>query len=222
MFDGIEVILNQFDPIVHSSAATGRLDRPPARPYCVPMRWDALFGDMESQLAAEAARDLEAEVGELVRAEMASATLADLFRGAVGEEASLMLRSGMRVQGRVAAAAEEWLLLATGPRSVLVPARAVAAMAGGGRRIASPAGAVKRTLASVLRELARNRAVAMVLLDSPGGDTLTGVLDAVGADFLVLARLADGPGRRHGNYAGHTTVALAAVLSISSEADPPA
>lgn len=184
------------------------------------MRWEALFSDMESQLAAEAVLDLEAEVGELARAELAAVAFSDLIRGGVGQHVALTLRQGVRVEGRVSAAAPEWVLLASGRRSVLVPMGVVVALAGRSRLAAKPSSAVKHTLTSVLRELARNRAVATLRLDLPDGATLRGVLDGVGADFLVLAQLSDGPGRRHGNYSGHTTVALSALLSIGSDAEP--
>ncbi|WP_155848518.1 hypothetical protein [Arthrobacter sp. 35W] len=185
------------------------------------MRWDALFGDMDSQLAAAAALDLEAEVGELVRAEFALLGMADLLRGAVGADIGLTLRGGSHWRGTVSGAADDWVLLSCNLRSVLVPLAAVVAVDGELHRAAKRPGTVRHSLASVLRELARNRVVATVALDTVADDgpgrIRRGVVDSVGADYLVLAQTLDGPGRRHGNFAGHTTIALRAVVSLSSE-----
>lgn len=150
------------------------------------MRWDALFEDLEAQLdAAERAAGAE-EVGERTRAERARVLLADRVRAARGEPVTVVVRGGGLVRGRVADAGLTWLLLDDGAREHLVPSTAVVGVTGLPDHVAPPAGAVLRRLGMghVLRALARDRAVVRV---AAGGATVSGRVDAVGADHLDLA-----------------------------------
>ena len=47
------------------------------------MRWDALFDDLETQMAASERLDLDAEIAERTRSESAAVELADRLRGSL-------------------------------------------------------------------------------------------------------------------------------------------
>lgn len=150
------------------------------------MRWEALFEDMEAQLAAVRVAELRADVAELTRAERATVHLGDRVRSAVGQPVVLQLAAGEPVRGVVLDAAPEWVLLDTGgPRRALVPVGAVVAIGGLTAHAAPPAGTVERRLGlgHALRALARDRVVVRVRLVS--GD-VAGRVERVGADHVDL------------------------------------
>src|SRR4051812_11039736 len=100
-------------------------------PYRVGMRWEALFADMEAQLAAAERADLRADVAELVRAERATVHLVDRLRDAVGRRVRVHVLGADVVEGEVLDAAEQWILVGQErERRVLVPSRAIVAVAG--------------------------------------------------------------------------------------------
>lgn len=150
------------------------------------MRWEALFADMEAQLAAGRLAEVRADVAELARAERASVGLAARARASVGRQVRVLVAGGDAHAGELVDAAPEWLLLATSPvRQALVPLTAVAAADGLVAHAAPEAGAVESRLGlgHALRALARDR--SLVRVDAAGTE-LSGRIDRVGADHLDL------------------------------------
>lgn len=150
------------------------------------MRWEALFADMEAQLAAQDSAELEAQVSELTRAERATVTLADRLRASCDARVGVRVRGGALVEGIVLDAAPEWVLLGEQVRRTLVPLAAVSAVVGLVPYVAPAPGEVERRLGlgHALRALARDRVVARVETD---GGELTGRIERVGADHVDLA-----------------------------------
>ncbi len=180
------------------------------------MRWDALFDDLEAQLARQDADDLHAEVAERTRAERAATALADRVLAHVGVRLALVLGHG-QVVGTVTDVAPQWLVLADERGRVLVPTASVVAVTGLGRQVAPEPGTVLRRLGlgHVLRGLARDRAPVSV---HAGSATLTGTIDRVGADHLDLALHAPGEVRRAAAVTGVAAVAFAHLEQVRSQA----
>lgn len=149
------------------------------------MRWDALFADMELQLAAAEAVDREAEVAELTRAERGSVDLVDRLRAAVGRDVVLWLTQAA-LRGTLVDVGPTWVLLTDGGREHLVPLAAVASASGVGPLSAAPAGEVHRRLGlgHALRAVSRDRSAVRVVTS---GGVLDGRIDGVGADHVALA-----------------------------------
>ncbi len=198
----------------------GPVDRAIRDSYAVRMRWDALFGDIEAQLAAAGVQDLEAEVAELSRVEQSRLELIDRLRGSVGTELQVMLRESWQFTGTVTHVGLDWMLLAVANRSVLVPVASVVWIAGLGPLALKPAGKIRRTLASALRALAHNRAPVNVHVAAGAGreTALSGFLDGVGADCLELALVPEGESRRARNVAASYSIPFTALLAVSSRA----
>lgn len=174
------------------------------------MRWEALFADMEAQLAAGRLADARADVAELARAERASVPLAARVRASVGCQVRVLVAGGDTLSGELVDAAPEWLLLRTQAAGrALVPAAAVAGVGGLVGHAAPAPGAVEARLglAHALRALARDRAVVRI---DVGGTDLVGRVDRVGADHLDLSDVGDASGRVP------WTVAFAAVRVVRS------
>ncbi|MDM7853980.1 hypothetical protein [Cellulomonas alba] len=155
------------------------------------MRWEALFGDLEAQLDATRRADLQAELGERVRAERSSVSVVDRVRAASGARLRVWVAGGLVVEGDAIEVATQWVLLADGVRRVLVPTDALVGMAGLPAIAAPPAGAVERrlSLGHVLRALARDRAAVVVVAD---GYELGGRLERVGADHVDVTPVGGG------------------------------
>ncbi len=153
------------------------------------MRWEELFADLESQLAAAERAEDEAQLEELARAEAARLALLDRLAPAVGRSVRVRVLGGGVVAGQLRDYAATWLLLAEGGDELLAPLDAVGSISGLGREATPPgsAGPLRRRLglAHVLRGIARDR--SRVLATLRDGTVLTGTLDRVGADFVELA-----------------------------------
>jgi hypothetical protein len=165
------------------------------------VRWDDLFADLEGQLAAEVARELDAEVADRTRREAARVRLVDRLRAAAQDARSVVL--GVRglptpLAGLVTAVGPDWVLVRAPGGEQLVHLPAVAWLTGLGPRAVEPGseGSVEARfgLGPALRTLARDRAhVRAVLTD---GTAFGGTVDRVGADHLELAEHADDEPRR--------------------------
>ncbi|MCB7137235.1 hypothetical protein [Cellulosimicrobium marinum] len=170
------------------------------------MRWDALFEDLAAQLvAAERAEHADA-VADLTRAEQATTTLVERFRG-TATTVTVELHDGTRVHGSPRDAARDWLLLEDGHRQHLVPTTAVAAVAGLGR-FAHPAPSAttgRLGLGHVLRGLMRDRRPVQVRTST---GAYSGWVGRVGKDHVDLEV---SPGAVH----GARTVPHAALLCVS-------
>ncbi|HEX9086688.1 MAG TPA: hypothetical protein VF867_04085 [Arthrobacter sp.] len=188
------------------------------------MRWDALFADLETQMAASERLDLDAEITERARAEAAGVELADRLRGSLGLLIVVQLVSGSRFEGTLSHAGSQALVLDEPMHQVLVPyASAVRYL--GLSRVAVPEPSRVRQrlgLASALRGLARDRASLRVLVSggSAGETVLHGVIDRVGRDFLDLAITGDGEERRAANVRQLATIPFAALAGIKSARTP--
>ena len=155
------------------------------------MRWEALFDDFEAQLAEAARAGFEAEVRELVWAEQAGLSLMERLRGHDGGTVDVVLRGGLRFAGLVREVAESWFTLDAAPRSVLVPAPAVVAVSGLGRRSRQEHSRVRRALSlgSALRALARARAEVVCHASGSGTEPIAvmGTIGAVGRDYAEVS-----------------------------------
>lgn len=195
------------------------LTPPEMRPYSGRMRWDALFNDLESQLAESDRLSLDAEVSERARAEEVGIGLADRLRAALGCLVGVHLSGGETLHGTLGHAGADALVLRDDPHQILVPYAAVARYVGLGRFSRSEPSQVRRALglAHSLRALARGRAVLTVTLGSGGGAVrLEGVIDRVGRDYFDLAAVVPGEPRRSLQVTGVSTVPFAALAAIRS------
>ncbi len=183
------------------------------------MRWDALFGDLDAQWHAATQQDFEREVNELARVEASQLTLADALRGSLGREIAAVLRNGVVHHGTLQRVEAQWMLLTSGGLSVVLPLAKLRQVQGIGAARVGQAGPVRYTLAAALRILARNRAMVVLELESVPAAHVRGVVDQVGADFVVVMQLADGVVRDRDNRQGSTMVALEALMSLTSADD---
>lgn len=182
------------------------------------MRWDDLFSDLEAQLEQIEEGELAGEVAERTRIEVSKFALVDRLRPAFGHTVALSVDGGFPpVIGTLTGVAAEWVLVAAARgQEVMIPMPAILSVAGLGSLTAAavPEGKVARllTLGHTLRGIARDRsAVTVALVD---GNTLTGTIDRVGADFFELAEHAVDEARRRGNVMGVRTVANRAVSFV--------
>ncbi|WP_285726280.1 hypothetical protein [Psychromicrobium xiongbiense] len=188
------------------------------------MRWEALFADMEAQVDAARILDWEAEVAERARAEAASVTLLDRLRGAVGDRLELRFggAAGASSAGSAALAGvlhlvgDDWLMLRVDQRSAVVPLNAVLSVEGLGRTAIRPSGAIRRSLASILRLLARDRSVVTFQLGGSVPERFTAVIDGVGSDHCDVAVLRDGELRREGHIVTRRTVPFSGIQTLLS------
>ena len=183
-------------------------------------RWEALLSDLEAELDAVAAAELDAEVRDRARREVARLHLADRLAPAVGHPVVVAVQGAGTVRGRLADAAPEWLLLSEPPSlDCLVPARAVLSISGLGAQSTEPGTggrvAARLTLGYALRGLARRR--AQVVVTFVDGTTANGTIDRVGGDFLELAEHPAGEARRPGAVRAVRTIPFGAVGTVRAD-----
>lgn len=168
-------------------------DAPWAGAYSGAMRFERIFEDLEGRFVHQQQEEARAISEDLTRAEQAQLTLADRLRGALGHRLTLHLGPDVRASGVVQEVGSEWVALAAdgGGRSAIVPLSAVVMAEGlpSRARLAEESAFSARGLASVLREIARDRSV--VQLETTAG-AVTGRISAVGADALDLRSLPTG------------------------------
>lgn len=112
------------------------------------MRWEMLFGDLESQLEAAASLERDAAASDLTRAEAATIVLTDRLRGLRGCPVRAALAGGRDVEGEVREVFPEWVLVVVAGREAIIPLRAVESWTGLGADAAPP---TMREAASWLR-----------------------------------------------------------------------
>jgi hypothetical protein len=183
------------------------------------VRWQALFDDLDAQLAAEEAAELRAEVADRTRRELALVRIRDRLEPSFGAAVAVAVHGGGTVHGRLLDAGGDWLLLEeAGARELLVPLAAVLTVAGLSARSGPPGaeGEVGKRLDLrwALRGLARSRSAVRIGLRD--GSTISGTVDRVGADHLDLAEHAPGEARRPGAVRQVRMVPLAALASVAS------
>ncbi|HET6242713.1 MAG TPA: hypothetical protein VFD99_12070 [Arthrobacter sp.] len=195
------------------------IDRHRRHAYADAMRWDALFEDMEAQLAASERLVLDAEIAERARVDAAAVELADRLRGSVGLRIRVHLASGSVFEGSLSHAGGQLLVLNEPRHQILIPYAAAVQYFGLARlALAEPSTVRQRLgLASALRGLAGARAGLSVLVSRGSGEsTLHGVIDRVGRDFLDLAVTQAGEARRAVNVRQVATIPFEALAGIRS------
>lgn len=201
-----------------------RIDRRERRAYAGAMRWDALFSDLETQMAASERLDLDAEITERTRTESAAVELADRLRGSLGLLLVVQLASGSTFEGTLSHAGSQALVLDEPMHQVLVPYASAVRYLGLSRLAVTEPSKVRQGLglASALRGLARDRVSLAVLISggSAGESVLHGVIDRVGRDYLDLAVTGDGEERRAANVRQVATIPFAALAGIRSSRTP--
>ena len=183
------------------------------------MRWDALFADMEAQLAARQRLELEAEIAERALVDSAGVQLADRLRGSLGLSIRVHLSSGRAFEGVLTHAGSEALVLDEPQHQVLIPYAAAAYYGGLSRVAVSEPSTVRRRLGlgSALRGLARNRARVTIFAGHGRADSgLHGIIDTVGRDFLDLAVTRDGGERPPANARQVIAIPFGALAGIRS------
>jgi hypothetical protein len=184
------------------------------------MRWDALFTDLEAQLAASSRLDLDAEIAERTRVESAAVELTDRLRGSLGLPISVQVSTGSVFEGTLSHAGSQALVLQSRHHQVLVPYTAAVHYVGLSRLAVREPSPVRQRLglASALRGLARDRTRLSVLAGrGAGGETvLHGVIDRVGRDHLDLAVTEHGEDRRSSNVRRIVAVPFSALAALRS------
>ncbi len=165
------------------------------------MRWQALFDDLEGQVEAAEAAELQAEVADRTRREFALLRVVDRLRAATDQRVAVSVWGDGVVHGRLLDTGADWLLLEeVGQREALIPVAAVLGVTGLSSRSATPGSegdvGSRLDLRRALRGLARDRAGVSVGLRD--GSAVNGTLDRVGADHVELAEHLPGEARRAG------------------------
>jgi hypothetical protein len=181
------------------------------------MRWDELFADLEGQLETAERAELEAEVADRTRGELARLRLVDRLRPAAGSAVVLTLAGAGIVRGRLLEVGSDWLLMAEdGAGQCGVPLGAVLAVSGLGVRSAMPGSegalASRLGLSLMLRRVARDRSAVRCLLRD--GTTVSGTIDRVGSDFIEIAEHATGEFRRRGAVSAVRTITYGGLAVI--------
>lgn len=184
------------------------------------MRWDALFDDLDGQLAAAELAAVESEVSERVRLEQSGIEFADRIRGQLQRHLRVRVEGGTVFGGEVTHVGSEWLVLRDGTRSVLLPFHSLQSVEGLGRfsRVESSVGRRRLGVASAFRALARDRArVAIYLKGSERTSTLVGTIDRVGRDFIEVAVAPIGELRSAENVSGVFAIPFSALVAVGSQ-----
>ncbi|WP_312179482.1 hypothetical protein [Arthrobacter sp.] len=179
------------------------------------MRWEALFADLEAQLAAAGQAGLESEIAERQRGEFSVVSLSDRLRSQIGLPLKVHLDAPGAVTGALAQLGSGWLLLQASAGSHLVPLEAIRMVEGMDRFAAPEEGKVKLGLQAALRGLARDRYPVYLQLRGEQA-ALYGSIDRVGRDFLEFAVLEAGLPRRRENVASAAVVPLRGIAAVSS------
>jgi hypothetical protein len=183
------------------------------------MRWDALFEDLEAQLAARQRLDFEAEIVERALVDSAGVELADRLRGSMGLTIRVLLSTGSTLEGSLSHAGSEALVLDEPQHQVLVPYAAAVQYGGLSRLAVTEPSRIRQRLGlgSALRGLARNRAPVTILVSrGRAEEALYGVIDTVGRDFLDLAVTRDGMDRRPANVRQIVAIPFGVLAGIRS------
>lgn len=183
------------------------------------MRWERLFGDLEAQFAASDAVELDAEVADRTRREVARLRLVDRLDAAIGDSVDLTVAGAGAVSGVLRRVGPDWALLEAPSRpDALVRLAAVLTVRGLSVRAREPGseGPVlsRLSLGYALRGIARDRAPVVVVRRD--GATSTGTIDRVGADFVDLAEHPLGEPRRPRHVTGTILLTFAAIAVVRS------
>lgn len=188
-------------------------------PYACPVRWNALFDDLESQFAASEWAAGESELADRVRLEQAGVQLIDRLRGQTGLILRIRVAGGDLFDGELTHVGSEWVVLSKAVTDAVIPLAAIQLVEGLSRSVTRDASRVSAALglASALRTLARDR-TPVVVHRIEGSARIEGMIDRVGKDFIEIAAVLPGEQRRSTNVAGVYAVPFAAIAAVSSRA----
>ena len=179
------------------------------------MRWARLFDDLGGQLEAAQQAERAAEAAELRRLEVSRITLAQRLAGAVGVNVTLSVDGIGQLAGALTQVGAGWALLqGTAGLETLVALSAVVSAIDLPSATGPEADELDQGLGLgfVLRRLARDRLTVTVVART--GETCTGTIDRVGADFLDVAEHpADRP-RRSGEVLRVRSVSFASLAVV--------
>jgi hypothetical protein len=189
------------------------------------MRWEQLVDELEAASDAEDRREIDGEVADRTRRELARLHLVDRLRAATGSDVTIGVAAQDPVRGGIQRVGPDWLLLQSAIASgyeraaeteLLVVASAITWISGLTPGAVDPAAvsAVDQRLGlgHVLRAAARDRrTVAISLRD--GGD-VTGIVQRVGADFADLGLEPDRRRRSDRGGGAERTVPFAAMAVV--------
>ena len=179
------------------------------------MRWARLFDDLGGQLEAAEQAERAAEAADLRRLEVSRVTLEQRLAGAVGANITLSVEGIGALPGVLTQGGAGWALLqgAAGLETLVALSAVVSAVdlpSAIGPADDEPDRALG--LGFVLRRLARDRLTVTVVART--GETCTGTIDRVGADFLDVAEHpADRP-RRSGEVRRVRTVPFSSLAVV--------
>lgn len=162
------------------------------------MRWRRLFADIEAQLEEAERLELEDEITERIRSERQNINLVDRLRVAEGRPVEVRVVGAGVVRGSIRQVGADWFLLGgDAGAEYLVPMAATLAVTSTGVKAAVALGAEgllwKMTLRYALSVISRDRSVVLVTLAD--GASVSGTIDAVGADFVDVTPREPGEAR---------------------------
>lgn len=182
------------------------------------MRWEELFRELDREWEAAAEVDVQAEVAERTRAELARIGVLDRLRGSVGSRLRVHTPAGL-CTGELTRVAADCLLLREGVVELLLPAQQITGIEGLATDVVTDdrVGQVERTLglASVLRRVVRDRAA--VTVERVGSPPLHGTPVLAGTDFVELAVHERGEPPRSRAVLSRHVVPFAAVVVVRRE-----
>lgn len=185
------------------------------------MRWEDLFADLEARWESALRSEKQAELPEVIRAELAAVTVGARLTGSVGGPASLGV-AGRTVSGVLGRTGKGWLAVqgADGVDTVVNTAaieyidRLGVAQAGADPVVS------RLSFGHALRSIAKNRSAVRVVVgrtgEAAGGLEMTGTIDRVGADHVDLALHDIDQPRRASGLRGVRTVPMAAIALVAA------
>ncbi len=130
------------------------------------MRWQDLFADLEGQAGALEWAEIDAEVADRTRGEIAQVTLLNRIRAQVGQRIVLTISGVGSLAGPLVQVGANWLLL-NAPDEVVVPGSAIITVSNLPTTATSPEGVGRVTgrlpMTAALRAIAIDRCAVTVL-----------------------------------------------------------
>lgn len=179
------------------------------------MRWERLFADMQYQFAALGYAEQTAETAESIRSARSLMRWEDRLRAGIGTQFTVNLGS-QTCTGICIALGREWISLRDAHRQMLILGHAVHWLSPvPGHSKPSTSSAESLPLGWALRALSRSRMT--VHLHTIAGETMTGTIDEVGADHLVISLHMAGEARRNHAVTGQRLLPTQSLQLISSK-----
>ncbi len=179
------------------------------------MRWEDLFADLEGQAQAFEKAEVDAEVADRIRSELAQLALLNRLRAQLEHQIVLSVTGVGSLHGRLTQVGADWLLLSA-PDEVVIPVSAIAAVSDLPFATVSAEGvghvSARIPMTAALRAIAIDRCAVTVQLR--GGDSLKGTPDRVGADFVDLAIHERDEAPRRSTVRRRMTVAFGAIGAV--------